>query len=487
MTETAMPPNTPTDGLIVVAKRDCPTCTLIEPVYRQLAESGLPVSFYTQDDPGFPANIPGVADDRSLETSFHLDIEIVPTVIRMRDGTETGRRIGWHRGEWEELTGLSGLGADLPDQRPGCGSLSVEPGMRESLLARYGNVLQARQIEVSPLEDPMEVAYERGWSDGLPVTPPTDERVIRMLSGTNRDPQEVVGLIPPNLSECTVEKVAINAVMAGCKPEYMPVVLGVIETALMPNFAMHGLLCTLYFSGPVVIVNGPIAKRIGMNCGLNALGQGNRANATIGRALQLIIRNVGGGVPGGIDRSALGNPGKYTFCFAEDESDEEWQPLSEWRGIERGKSAVTLFHGDGVTAFVDHGARTPEELVKSMATSLVAVGHVKLAQYSNAILVLTPEHYRIFREAGWNRQKITDALHDATTRPGRDLIKGAQGMQEGIDPKFADQMVPKFWRDHGLLIVRAGGEAGMFSGIIGGWSAGRFHDDVQPVTKEITE
>ena len=482
-----LPPSLPADGLIVVAKRDCPTCTLIEPVYRELAGGGLPVSVYSQDDPAFPSGVKSVRDDRSLEASFHLDIEIVPTLIRMESGKEAGRRIGWHRGEWEELTGLRGLGKGLPDQRPGCGSKSVEPGVHEQLLARFGGLLKTRQIEVSPLEDPEEVCFERGWTDGLPVVPPTDERVVRMLSGTRRGPQEVVGLIPPNLAECTVEKVAINAVMAGCKPEYMPVVLGVLEAALLPNFAMHGLLCTLYFSGPVVIVNGPIAKRIGMNCGLNALGQGNRANAAIGRTLQLIIRNVGGGVPGGIDRAALGNPGKYTFCFAEDESDAEWEPLSVWRGIPRGKSAVTLFHGDGVTAFVDHGARSPEELVRSMATSLVAVGHVKLAQWSNAILVLTPEHYRIFREAGWDRRRITDALHDATTRPGRDLIKGAQGLHEGIDPKFADQMVPKFWRDHGLMIVRAGGEAGMFSGIIGGWSAGRFHDDVQPVTKEIVE
>jgi hypothetical protein len=477
----------PTDGLIVVAKRDCPTCTLIEPVYRQLTDSGLPVSVYSQDDPAFPANLKGVRDDRSLEASFHLDIEIVPTVIRMEDGKEIGRTYGWHRGDWEALTGISGLGPGLPEQRPGCGSKSVEPGMRETLLARFGGLLKARQVEVSPLEDPMEVCFERGWSDGLPVTPPTDERVVRMLSGTKRDPQEVIGLIPPNLAPCTVEKVAINAVLAGGKPEYMPVVLAVVEAALMPNFAMHGLLCTLYFSGPVVIVNGPIAKRIGMNCGLNALGQGNRANGTIGRTLQLIIRNVGGGLPGGIDRSALGNPGKYTFCFAEDESDPEWEPLSVWRGAGRGKSAVTLFHGDGVTAFVDRSVRSPEELVRSLATTLVTVGHTKLAQNSNAIVVLTPEHYRIFREAGWDRQRITDALHDATTRPGRDLIKGAQGLNEGMDAKYADQVLPKFWRDHGLLLVRAGGDAGMFSGIIGGWSAGRFHDEVQPVTKEITE
>ena len=476
----------PADGLVIVAKRDCPTCTLIEPVFKQLVDAGQPLTVYTQDDPSFPGNVDGVVDDTALEHSFHLDIEIVPTLIRMTDGQEAARRIGWHRGEWEELTGVGGLGTDLPEQQPGCGSKSTEPGMPEKLKARFGGMLKARQVEVSPLEDPMEACFERGWTDGLPVVPPTDERIIRMLSGTTRDPQDVVGLIPPDLNECTVEKVAINAVMAGCKPEYMPVVLAVVEAALMPNFSMHGLLCTTYFSGPVVIVNGPIAERIGMNSGLNALGQGNRANAAIGRTLQLIIRNVGGGIPGGIDRAALGNPGKYTFCFAEDESDPDWQPLSVWRGFAPGASTVTLFHGDGVQAFVDHGARTPEELCRSMATSLNTVGHLKLAQYCNAILVLTPEHYAIFRDAGWDRRRIMAGLHEATTRPGHELIKGAQGLGEGIDPSRADEMVPKFWEDHGLLVVRAGGNAGLFSAIIGGWTGNRFHDDVQPVTKEIT-
>ncbi len=475
----------PTDGLIVVVKRDCPTCTLIEPVLRQIAGSVEACAVYTQDDPGFPAGIDGVIDDTALEHSFRRNIEIVPTLIRLRDGKEVERRIGWHRGEWQELTGLKSLGVDLPDQRPGCGSKSTDPGMPEKLQAKYGDMLAARLVEVSPLEDPMEVCFERGWSDGLPVTPPTDERIIRMLSGTNRDPKEVVGLIPPNLIECTVEKVAINAVMAGCKPEYMPVVLAAVETALQPDFSMHGLLCTTYFSGPVVIVNGPITTRIGMNSGLNALGQGNRANLTIGRTLQLIIRNVGGGLPGEIDRSALGNPGKLSFCFAEDESDPEWEPLSVWRGFEPGTSTVTLFHGDGVQPFSDNASRTPEELCRSFATSLNVVGHSKIVQGPNAILVLTPEHYAIFRDAGWDRRRILQGLHEATTRPGKDLVKGAHGLAEGIDPSRADEMVPKFWPDHGLLVVRAGGDAGLFSAIISGWIGGRFHDDVRPVTMEI--
>ena len=141
------------------------------------------------------------------------------------------------------------------------------------------------------------------------------------LKGTTRKPDEFVGRIPPNLADCTVEKVAINAVMAGCRPEYMPVLLAAIEAALEPVFTLHGVLATTYFSAPVIIVNGPVVKRIGMNCGINALGQGNRANATIGRALNLIVRNVGGGRPGEVDRSTLGAPSKFTLCFAEDESD----------------------------------------------------------------------------------------------------------------------------------------------------------------------
>ena len=192
--------------------------------------------------------------------------------------------------------------------------------MAERLEAKHkGGTLVSRKIEYSDTSDPMEVCYQRGWTDGLPVTPPTDERVLEMLKGTRRRADEVVGKIPPYLGTCTVEKVAINAVLAGCKPEYMPVLLAALEAALEPVFTLHGVLATTYFSSPIIIVNGPIARAIGMNSGLNVLGQGNRANATIGRALNLIVQNVGGGRPGEADRSTLGAPSKYTLCFAEDE------------------------------------------------------------------------------------------------------------------------------------------------------------------------
>src|SRR3979411_653198 len=169
-----------------------------------------------------------------------------------------------------------------------------------------------------------------------------------MLSGTPRNPSEVVAIVPPDLAECTVEKVAINAVMAGCRPEFMPVVLAALEAPCTDEFNIHGVVATTHFVGPVVIVNGPVARDIGMNSGVNALGQGNRANATIGRALQLIIRHVGGGRPGGVDRATLGNPGKYTFCFAEDEAGSPWEPVPVEGGVPTGAAAVTLVGGGRV-------------------------------------------------------------------------------------------------------------------------------------------
>jgi hypothetical protein len=347
-----------------------------------------------------------------------------------------------------------------------------------------GGTLAARRIEYAAGDDPVELAYSRGWTDGLPIVPPTDERVLAMLKGTSRRPNEIVGRIPPFLAECTVEKVAINAVMAGCKPEYMPVLLAAIEAALEPVFTLHGVLATTYFSSPIVIVNGPIARKIGMNSGINALGQGNRANATIGRALNLVVLNVGGGRPGDADRSTLGAPSKYTLCFAEDESDPEWEPLSVARGLPRGASAVTLFQGHGPEAFVDQKSRSAEGLTKSFATTLVTMGNTRLTQSARVVIVLSPEHYAIYRESGWDRKRIERALYEATIRPGAELVAGKDGIGEGIPAARAGEQVPKF-HDDGIMVVRAGGPAGLFSAILPGWLAGRNKAELQPVTKEV--
>ena len=457
----------------LVVKKDCPTCALIEPVIKQLSDTfNNSLTIYVQDDPSFPESVADKIDDSSLEFSYKQNIEIVPTLIRSGDGLDEQTRIfGWDKSQWQEFTGIENLGANLADFKPGCGSKTQDPGMTEILTLRFDtDLLQARKIELAESEDIMEACFERGWSDGLPLVPPTPLRVTRMLSSTDRSADEIVGSVPPDNRPCTIEKIAINAVMAGCKPDYLQVVIAALRAALKDEFCMHGLLCTTYFSTPVMIVNGPITKQIGMNSGVNALGQGNRANATIGRALQLIVRNVGGGIPGGIDRATLGNPGKYTFCFCEDESDAEWPSLSMDRGYTREDSVVNLFAGSGVQPFVDQQSRQPESLVKNLANSLRSVANTRSFGMADAIIVISPEHRRVLREGGWTKPNLKQALYDELKTPGADIIRGKDGIAEGMPEKFKDIILNKF-RDDGLHIVGAGGKAGMFSAIISGWLA----------------
>ncbi|MCC5811111.1 MAG: hypothetical protein JJU06_12135 [Ectothiorhodospiraceae bacterium] len=472
------------NGLIVIAKRDCPTCMLVEPVLRELSGGALPLTVISQDSADYATGVPGVVHDATLEHSYRLQPEIVPTLIRIENGHEVERTFGWHREDWQRISGVTPLGTGLPDSRPGCGSKTLEPGIAEELAVRFGSArLTSREIELGDGEDIMEACYERGWTDGLPVVPPTSARVLRMLQGTDRSPEEVLGDVPPDLTPCTVEKVAINAVMAGCKPEYMPVVLAAVEAALDDTFGMHGVLCTTMFAGPVVIVNGPVSKAVGMNSGVNALGQGNRANATIGRALQLVIRNVGGGRPGEIDRATLGNPGKYSFCFAEAE-DSAWDSLAVERGFGESTSTVTLFAGEGVQGVVDQKSRTPESLARSFANSLRAVDNTKLAMAGDAVLVVSPEHSRVFIDAGWSKARLREELEQLLQLQGDELVAGAGGIAEGLPPSVAGTTVPKF-RPGGLNIVRAGGTAGLFSAVIAGWAASGPVGS-SPVTREIT-
>jgi len=476
------------DGFVAVVKRDCPTCQLVEPVLAQLADAAVLASVVTQDDPAFP-DLSGTASglecrfDEDLSVSYLWDIETVPTLLRIEDGEEVERIVGWDRAQWEELTGTRDLGPDLPDWRPGCGSLSVDPSRTDDLQARFSaSGLRSRRVELAELEDEFEAMWDRGWSDGLPLVPPTEARVARMLTGTTRAPDEVVAVVPPDLVECTVEKVAVNAVMAGCLPEHLPVVLAALEGACTREFNVHGLLATTFFSGPILIVNGPIRHRIGMNCGVNVLGQGNRANSTIGRAVQLVVRNVGGGLPGGVDRATMGSPGKIGFCFAEDEEGSPFTPLSVARGMEPGQDAVTLFAGHGPTSIIDQRSRDPESLTRSFASVLRANAHPKLPLKIDAVLVISPEHGRIFREAGWGREQLMERLGELLLLDTDELVQGAGGMAEGIPPAFAGMQLPKF-REGGLLVCHAGGGAGLFSAVLGGWVNGEEGSD--PVTVPI--
>jgi hypothetical protein len=216
---------------------------------------------------------------------------------------------------------------------------------------------------------------------------------------------------------------------------------------------------------------------------MNVFGQGNRANATIGRALQLVIRNVGGGRPGEVDRATFGNPGKLSFCFAEDEEGSPWPPLSVALGARPGASTVTLFPGEAPRGMVDQLSRDPESLARSVAVNLRALHHPKAVMAFDCVLAVGPEHARVFAEAGWDRERLATRLHELLQIPGSELVRGAGGIAEGMPEHFRDAVIPKF-RPGGLLIVHCGGRAGLFSAMIGGWANGPLGS--QPVTREIT-
>jgi thiol-disulfide isomerase/thioredoxin len=495
MTQVAVPQNQ-TSGktavaaqtFLAVVKRECETCVMAMPVLRQIEQQtervGGTLDIHVQDDPDFAAGFANAHDDTELAASYRYGIDTVPTLIRLVDGREDKRVVGWRREEWQAITGIAALGEDLPAFRPGCGSMTMDPGMPARLKVRYGNTgLASRRIEVPALSDAVETCYERGWSDGMPVVPPTEERVLEMLDGTPRSPREVIGMVPPNLAECTVEKIAINAVMAGCRPEYMPVVLTAIEAALMPGFGLHGVLATTNACTPVVMVNGPIARAIGMNSKGNVFGQGNRANAAIGRTLQLVVRNVGGGRPGEIDRSVFGSPAKYSFCFAEDEDDPRWESFAVSLGYSPRQSTVTIFPGDGITQTIDHISRTPEDLCRSYAPCLRAIYHPGHIIGVQAFLAIGGEHQNVFYDAGWSKARVKEELLRLLMIPVREIVPGRSGLSGLTEAEKAepDNLVPKF-KNGTFNIIRAGGKAGKYSAIISS-IGGR--GSIEPVTKEI--
>lgn len=331
-------------------------------------------------------------------------------------------------------------------------------------------------------DDPIEFCYEAGYTDGMPVVPPTEARVERMLEGIDRDPQEVIGEIAPNYGHASVEKIAINAVMAGCRPEYMPVLLAGVKALCRPEFNLHGHQATTHSATPLILINGPVAKRLDINGGLNVFGHGWRANSTIGRALKLIMQNLGGcrPGPGGIDRSTQGNPGKYSFCIAENEADSPWDPYHVEHGFAPEQSTVTLFAAEAPHAWSDHGSRTAEQVVACMGRSLATAWNHKAYPFFPSFIALCPEHARIIGDAGWTKAQIREWLQANLRRPLRELLPGPDG-GESLAARFAgdaptedmlNMALPKFQSEDDIHIIVAGGWGGMFSSFLPGWVGG---------------
>jgi hypothetical protein len=302
--------------------------------------------------------------------------------------------------------------------------------------------------------------YGRGFTDGLPVIPPTEEAVMEMLAFAQLAPDAVIAIVPPDNAAVTAEKVAINAVMAGCLPEYLPVVIAALKAAVEPKFNLLAIQTTTNPVSPVVVINGPIRKALDVNSRRGCMGPGWRANATIGRALRLVLVNAGGCPPGEIDKAIHGMPGKYTFCFGELEEDSPWVPLHVERGFAPEQSTVTLFGGQGTQNILGM-FRTPENLVHVLADGMRCYGYNGyLRGNGTPLIVLSPGHAAIFAQHGWDKARLKIELFERAQIP-RSHIPDEQHLSRPVYADYApDQMCLPCRRAEDICIVVAGGPEG---------------------------
>ncbi len=303
------------------------------------------------------------------------------------------------------------------------------------------------------LDDYLEA---RGWSDGLPMVAPTVERVAAMVAGSGRAADESLGPMPPRQGDATIEALAINAVLAGCRPEHFPVVVAAIEAALAPEFNLYAVQATTHPCSPLVIVNGPVAEELGINARYGAFGPGVRANATIGRAVRLILHNVGGGVPGVLDRATQGQPSKYSFCVAENEAESPWEPLGVERGFEPGTSTVTVVGCESPHNINDHVSTGADGILATIAASMADLGSNNSYLHGEPVLALGPEHAAILGGAGLTKADIRRHLFDHARIPRQVWSRGGVGsMQPDTFP--GEAAIPVMSDPASLIVVVVGG------------------------------
>ncbi len=323
--------------------------------------------------------------------------------------------------------------------------------------------LISHKLEFERPEDAVDTFFEKGWTDGLPVMPPTETKVLKFLGTAGLSPDDVLGSIPERNRVFTAEKVAVNAVMAGCLPEYFPVVVAAVRGISRPEFGLHGVSASTAGSGILMVINGPVARELGLNSGQNLMGPGNRANATIGRALRLVLYNLAGRE---FDRSTLGHPGKYTFCISEQES--RWEPLHVTRGLPEKTSAVTLFAAEGPNQVQNHNALKSENILNTLADRMRALGSFNMGGDVECAVIICPEHHESLSNAGWEKRAVQEYLYETACRPLADLKRG--GLNESpILPEDEETMVHAVASPDQILLNMAGGVAGRFSACMFGW------------------
>ena len=339
--------------------------------------------------------------------------------------------------------------------------------------------LSSHRHAVADLDEALELCYAKGWTDGLPVVPPTPERVEAMLAAGRVSPDYQVAYIAHRAVSVTAEKVAINAVMAGCRPEYMPVVVAAIEGIGDPRWSYHGPGTSTAGAAVLLIVNGPVARELDVNAGDNLFGPGWRANLTIGRAVRLVMRNVCGSRPGTLDRGTLGHPGKLSFVIAENEGESPWPPLHVERGLRPDQSAVTVMAAAGPRQFYNQLSNTAEGVLTTLADDMRSSGN--LMGQPQFVVVLAGEHVRTIAEDGWSKAMIREFLF-ARTKNSHAHLKGTHQMAGTVQPDDETRIRPLVESPDDILVVAAGGRAGAFSCYIPGWGGKR---SSQAVTKEV--
>ena len=333
-------------------------------------------------------------------------------------------------------------------------------------------LLRSPRYDLADIVAVNDLYHQRGWTDGLPILPPTEELVRACLDAAGLAPSAVIGVESVRQRPISAEKVAINAVMAGCLPAYMPVVVAVIKAICRPEFNLHGSTASTGGSAQFIVVNGPIRQQIGLNASHNVLANHSRANACIGRAIRLILINVLGCVPGQLDRSTLGHPGKFSFCIAEDEEDSPWTPLAQQRGIPAGTSAVTVMAGESPHQTMNEWTRDPEEIAETFAAEI----RHNMLTYSiwagNYALVVPKQLRDLIAAAGWQKRDIQEYVYRSARVVRRDWAtvgkKQIVNLGKGADQRFSALRAP-----NDLLVVAAGGPAGGFGAIVPPWLGSR--------------
>ena len=490
---------TGTATLMVFFETDCPTCQLALPYLNALDGQKVRVRGISQDDDAATGKFMRqlgitfqVEVDRDLRLSRAYDPQSVPAMFLLDTAGRVQRSIvGFDKAALNELAaelGHSPIASEhdgAPAWKPGCGSRHLSP--TDSAASNGGGAATvhflrrtaepATRTQLAEHEDAFEFCMKH-FGDALPVVPPTSERVGAMLAGCPLQAQEVIARIPPCYGEATVEKIAANAVMAGCRPEMMRVLLPLVRAVCDERFNIHGVQATTHFAAPLVIINGPVREQLGFWSRQNVFSNVARANSTLGRALQLILLNIGGGRPDGIDMSTLGNPGKFSYCIAENEEQNPWQPLHADRGFQSGQSALSLFAAEPPRGVSEHNARSGKTVLKAICQALATVWTYRACMFFEAVVVLCPEHVKTIHGDGFSKQQVREFLFENTGIPLRYYQDDDQGEGTRLIGQYKEITIDgepcyqKFRSPDSLHVVVAGGTAGKFSAVIGSWGTG---------------